>query len=95
MLRHSISWGDLFTLTDDLESALEEFVTRLYGMNETSHVNELRYTMFSMATRQEDMMPPNSDLSGNTFSNLIIKLLLGDTALKVSLAVGWTWLEDH
>ena len=53
--------GKSFTLTDDLISTLEDFVCKLYGMNKISTVNEARYALFSMATRQEDIMPPNKD----------------------------------
>ncbi|XP_071812536.1 uncharacterized protein [Apostichopus japonicus] len=53
--------GEAFTLTDDVISTLEDFVCKLYNMQEHSSVNDARYALFSMATRQEDIMPPNRD----------------------------------
>ncbi|XP_071943683.1 uncharacterized protein [Antedon mediterranea] len=47
-------------LSDELVCDLETFVCRLYGHKNKS-VNEVRYAMFSMNVRAENMMPPNKD----------------------------------
>uniref|UniRef100_UPI00358F76CE radixin-like n=1 Tax=Myxine glutinosa TaxID=7769 RepID=UPI00358F76CE len=53
--------GESFSVTDELVSLLEDFVCKLYSQQEYSHVNDARYSMFSMATRNESVMPPNRD----------------------------------
>uniref|UniRef100_A0A8C4NGS3 Uncharacterized protein n=1 Tax=Eptatretus burgeri TaxID=7764 RepID=A0A8C4NGS3_EPTBU len=53
--------GESFSITDELVSLLEDFVCKLYSQQEYSHVNDARYSMFSMATRNESVMPPNRD----------------------------------
>ena len=54
--------GETFVGTEVMVTALEKYVCQLhvhvYGQPEFSHVNDVRYTMFSMATRTENVMPP-------------------------------------
>ncbi|XP_038063921.1 uncharacterized protein LOC119734467 [Patiria miniata] len=92
--------GESFMVTDDQVTALEMFVCKLYAQHSYSRVNEARCAMFSMATKAENVMPPNRDalrkhIERANFQAAIYKRSLAQHPdIPSPVGHGWKMVDD-
>ena len=55
------SLGKELELSNELKSSLSKYVCHLYGLEECSDVNFVRYELFKSGKYEEQLLPPNQD----------------------------------